>query len=64
MKKEYVNEALKVCHKACSAVLYLSLRIGFIDADEMKKFDEGCLAQEPETSPEVDKFIEMEKLTA
>jgi DNA-binding transcriptional regulator YiaG len=56
MNKEYVNEALRVCHKAAESLL----RSGIISADEMKEFDNGCLEHKPEVSPEVEKFIKME----
>jgi DNA-binding transcriptional regulator YiaG len=59
MKKKYVNEALMVCHKAAKSLF----RMGFIDVDEMRKFDEGCLVRKPDTSPEVEKFIKMKNVT-
>jgi hypothetical protein len=59
MKKEYVNEALMLCHKAAESFFFFFI----INADEMREFDEGWLVRKHETSPEVDKFIEMENDT-
>jgi DNA-binding transcriptional regulator YiaG len=49
MKKEYASEALMVCHQSAESLL----RMGIIDADEMKEFDEGCLVRKPDTEPEI-----------
>jgi DNA-binding transcriptional regulator YiaG len=43
MKKEYVSEALMVCHQSAESLL----RMGIIGADDMKEFDEGCLVSPP-----------------
>jgi DNA-binding transcriptional regulator YiaG len=43
MKKEYESEALMVCHQSAESLL----RMGIIDTDEMKEFDEGCLVSPP-----------------
>lgn len=55
-----MSEALMVCHQSAESLL----RMGIIDADEMKEFDEGCLVRKAETEPEIEKFIEMEHITA
>ena len=46
MNKRYESEALMVCHQSAESLF----RLGIIDADEMREFDEGCLVQEPETA--------------
>jgi DNA-binding transcriptional regulator YiaG len=43
MKKKYESEALMVCHQSAESLL----RMGIIDADEMREFDEGCLVSPP-----------------
>jgi DNA-binding transcriptional regulator YiaG len=61
MKKEYANEALMVCHQSAESLL----RMGIIDTEEMKEFDEGCLVQE--SSPptyEAEKPVVLEHVTA
>ena len=42
MEKKYESEALMVCHQSAESLF----RLGIIDADEMREFDEGCLIQE------------------
>ena len=42
MEKKFESEALMVCHQAAES-LY---KLGVMDADEMKEFDEGCLVRE------------------
>ena len=46
MDKKYESEALMVCHQSAASLF----RLGIIDADEMKEFDEGCLVQTQEKS--------------
>ena len=41
MEKKYQSEVLMVCHQSAEALF----RLGIIDADEMKEFDEDCLAE-------------------
>jgi DNA-binding transcriptional regulator YiaG len=60
MKKEYASEALMVCHQSAESLL----RMGIIDTDEMKEFDEGCLVKEPEPAYEAEKAVVMEHVTA
>jgi DNA-binding transcriptional regulator YiaG len=59
MKKEYASEALMVCHQSAESLL----RLGIIDTDEMKEFDEGCFVQESETAHETENHVEMEHTT-
>jgi DNA-binding transcriptional regulator YiaG len=58
MKNEYESEVLMVCHQSAESLL----RMGIIDADEMREFDEGCLTQKPES--EIEKSIKLEHVTA
>ena len=60
MEKKYESEALMVCHQSAEA-LY---RLGVIDADEMREFDEGCLAQEPEAVNAAESALEMKHAIA
>ncbi|GHV90503.1 hypothetical protein AGMMS50268_10060 [Spirochaetia bacterium] len=46
MKKKYESEALMVCHQSAQTLF----KIGVIDADEMREFDEGCLVREDEAA--------------
>ena len=56
MDKKYESEALMVCHQSAESLF----RLGIIDADEMKEFDEGCLVQEPKKTNKTKNFAEME----
>jgi DNA-binding transcriptional regulator YiaG len=56
MKKKYASEALMVCHQSAESLL----RLGIIDTDEMREFDEGCFVREFETSHETENPIEIE----
>ena len=46
MDRKYESEALMVSHQSAESLF----RLGVIDADEMREFDEMCLAQETETN--------------
>jgi hypothetical protein len=59
MNKEYENEVLMVCHQSAESLL----RMGIIDADEMREFDEGCLVKGPEPAYEAEKPVVMEHVT-
>ena len=56
MGKKYESEVLKVCHQSAESLF----RLGIIDAEEMKEFDEGCLIQEPKKTNKAKNFAEME----
>jgi len=59
MDRKYESEALMVSHQSTESLF----RLGVIDADEMREFDEMCLAQETETD-EAEKPMAMEPVTA
>jgi len=59
MEKRYGNEALKVSHQSAQDLFEL----GVIGVDEMRKYDEMCLIQEPETAKEAEKPIKIEQVT-
>ena len=60
MGKKYKNEALMVCHQSAESLL----RLGIIDAKEMREFDEGCLVGESETAPKIDEPAKFEQSPA
>ena len=60
MDKKYKSEALMVCHQSAESLF----RLGIIDADEMKEFDEDCLDLQPETANVSEKSPEKEHVTA
>ncbi|MDR1390558.1 MAG: hypothetical protein LBJ31_11370 [Treponema sp.] len=42
MRKKYESKALMVCHHSAQELF----KLGIIDTDEMREFDEGCLVHE------------------
>lgn|GEM_PF-2859671 len=60
MDKKYKSEVSMVNHQSAESLF----RLGIIDADEMKEFDEGCLVQKPETNNASEKSLKMEHATA
>ena len=59
MEKRYGSEALMVSHQSAQDLFEL----GVITADEMKKYDEMCLIQEPEPAHETEKPLKTEQVT-
>ncbi|MCL2231245.1 MAG: hypothetical protein FWC01_09140 [Treponema sp.] len=43
MKKNYESEALKVCHQSAQNLF----KLGVIDENEMKNFDNDCISPTP-----------------
>ena len=60
MKKKYQSKALMVCHQSAESLL----RLGIIDADEMREYDEDCLVQENEAEHSYEKSAVFEHLNA
>jgi len=42
MKKKYESDALKVCHESAQTLF----KLGVINANEMKEFDNDCISAE------------------
>jgi DNA-binding transcriptional regulator YiaG len=59
MEKRYGSEALMVSHQSAQDLF----EMGVISADEMRKYDEMCLIQEPETAKEAEKPLRKEQFT-
>jgi DNA-binding transcriptional regulator YiaG len=45
MERKYQSEALMVSHQSAKSLF----RLGIIDTDEMREYDEVCLVQESDT---------------
>jgi DNA-binding transcriptional regulator YiaG len=58
--KKYKSEALMVIHQDAKGLH----RLGIIDNDEMKEYDKGCLAEDPETSKVTEKQPVLDHVTA
>jgi hypothetical protein len=59
MEKRYGSEALMVSHQSAQDLFEL----GVITADGMKKYDEMCLIQEPETAKKAENPLKIEQVT-
>ena len=60
MNKKYKSEVAMVNHLSAESLF----RLGIIDADEMKEFDENCLVRQPETANASEKSLQKEHVTA
>ena len=60
MEKKYVSEALMVSHQSAEGLF----RLGIIDADEMREFDNLCLVKKPKTTNEIESSPEVAHIRA